>query len=167
MKSLNILTILSLVFTLLLIAPVYSQDTSQDLILTLEIDKESFKIDESIWVTSKIINISDHTIALPKYILWNELILKRGNATPEILTADGPIITRKEDFIILKPGEFHKRKFDLTKIESFKLNAETWNFQTIEAYGVPSGSYTSLHPQEWTGTLKSNTIRFIIQNEKE
>lgn len=161
MKSFNTLATLSFIFALLLIPLAYSQEISRDLILTLEINKESFKIYEPIWITSKITNVSDRTIALPKDILWNEMILTRDGAKPQIITADGPIITKKEDFIILESEKSYDSRFDLTKCEMYKLDSGTWYFQMINAYSSP----TDLHPQGWTGTLKSNTIKFTIQKK--
>lgn len=157
-KSIFLIITFILVLILLPIALLYSQEGSE-LTLNLTLDQNLFELGESIWITSKITNISDHTIALPKHIMWDEMKLTHEGDKPQRIISDGLIITKKDDFILLSHGEYREHKFDLTKSIYFKLTPGVWKFQIIEAYSAPSG----LHQQGWTGTLESNELVFEIK----
>ncbi len=176
LESITILVVI-LVIILPLINITYASeggdDMAKELKLEIELEKEAYKVGESIHFKCRIENVAKKTIRLCPIKLDDILVYldhenkkRKYPLSPKIMVS---YAHSKKDIIILQPGESHE--FGWLMFDNVYL-METVRKLVIGKYDLNT-KYRSLsddyyHIKIWTGELQSNTVRLdVINDDKE
>lgn len=139
------------------------QENKQVLQLTIKSDKQVYGVGEPILITYKITNTSDAPIIIANIPVVSDMYFYSNDSKkPKILTSDGYIPKKKEDYTILLPGQSRDLQGDLSKNQIIRDRIGSWNFKITQSYGFSDEAY----PQAFKGGLASNPITIEVVEKK-
>lgn len=142
-------------------------------------EKEKYKMDEAIYLEFSLKNISKEPIIVNKRLIVG--YAPEGEISLDIMAPDGELreykyfiqvdYPTKDDFTILNPNEYVKKKcnikdfYSLERIGRYKITA-TYEFRKAVVEDIREyrrkWSKTEIPTEVWIGKVKSNTIEIEI-----
>ena len=131
--------------------------------LEIELDKEAYRVEESIKVKCSIKNVSKDTVYLPPPLFMNLIVYlkyQEGQEVPfgpKVLFSE---IVKKEDIIKLQPNESYRFERIVSK-ELYFMPNKVGQVELFVLYRNKTEGMEEI--KLWTGELKSNVVKFEIK----